>query len=275
MKIQINFMNILSFSDIHLDNKTDINFYINKITINLNNQIDMFVFCGDILRNNIYYDIVNKLLVNIFKTIDIYKIYFIFGNNDGNNNDNPNNTVLNNLKNLYNDSNLIEQNIVINKKYITKQIKEFNILLTCYSESFRKSTNIYCQSIDLEKLKTEINKADIILSHGTFKLMSEFTNKIFIFGHHHISGEIGLYNNNIKHNDYPLSFFKYKDNYYINVSTTIKSKHLLTNRETYLNLICINCKNKKEYKDKFKLHIYNNYNEIKQYFTQEETLMIE
>ena len=77
-------------------------------------------------------------------------------------------------------------------------------------------------------------------------------------------------------NDYPLSFFKYNDNYYINVSTTIESKHLLTNRKTCLNLICINYKNftNKEYTSKFKQHIYNDYNEIQQYFTDQETLMI-
>jgi len=263
-------MNIRAFSDIHLDNN-NIDYFKQKITDNLDKQIDMFVFCGDILKDSKYYNIVDTLLDHIFSKIDHSKIYFIFGNNDGNNN--PNDSVLNKLKILYNDTKLIEENIVIHKKNITKQINGFNILLTCYSESFAKLSNIYCQNIKLNELEDEINKANIIISHGTFKSMSKFTNKMFIFGHHHIAGNIGLYNNTTEQNDYPLSFFKYKNNYYINVSTTVKPIHSLTNRETYLNLICIN--NNTDYGLKLKQHVYNNYNEIQKYFTQDETLMIE
>ena len=151
-----------------------------------------------------------------------------------------------------------------NKAYIEQMAGVYNIIK--FEEESLASLEFKLQQDLLKKSSEYVNLANFYL----FKGLPIDSSKVIKKGL-----ALGVLDNNIKHNDYPLSFFKYKDNYYINVSTTIKSKHLLTNRETYLNLICINCKNKKEYKDKFKLHIYNNYNEIKQYFTQEETLMIE
>jgi predicted phosphodiesterase len=177
-------------------------------------NIEFAVYCGDILRNGYIDGKVTKFVQTFFQRLlklfdnNVDKIYIILGNNDC--------FELNFLK---------QYGRLIYGNYATK-IKRHYILFSSYSET---GTNTFAQDISLP---TDLDKFDIIITHGTFSAMQRLGNKIFIFGHHHISTKDAS----------KFYFFKYKTkqnttNICINVS--LSNKILLNDRQPRISLICI------------------------------------
>lgn len=234
-------LNIISISDIHFVNEEYSQKHICNIDLHF---VDLFVYCGDILRSRVYEPrryVKKSNKPNIQRIISFFnyftqrigrdKVYIILGNND-------------NVQ-LIND--LDQCGIVIyGNKELT--IKGKHILFSSFSET---GSNTFAHD---KPLPSDLSKYDIIFTHGTFKKMLEYNNKLFVHGHHHLNTRFALKMNVREEPDddrdieqlaktiksFPYYFFEYKHNTYINVSITVDNSSV--DRKPFYSLICINKK---------------------------------
>lgn len=268
-------LNILAFSDIHFigdttgklfnDFKEDLNEYKSAF-----NSIDIIVYCGDISRNKDFNDDGAKQFIQVFNYIykNITKpIYILLGNNDLN-------------KIIYNQLTSLQSTIQFKAMFIMhcktptdkprgtlakgflqfhdgaffETVKGRHILFSSFSQSGDNKNGM--TENDHEELTKNLKTAEIIFTHGTFFEMKNYSQKLYIFGHHHLHPKIGLSHwSEIEHlkqtasyveTEWPLFYFEYKSSSYINVSIAhtdqsyTKKFNDINNRRVFPTLITIN-----------------------------------